>query len=114
MAKTLIVLLLIAGAAYFVYDRTHREQTEEVQLVEHMADRFAALVNKFTSAAGRAGMTGLDTTYDIDSVITQIKELRGELAALRQKLTEERAIGLAETLSEKIEAFFQKNEIKAP
>src|SRR5512138_821722 len=114
MAKTVIVLVLIAAAGYFVYQQVGKTQSEEEMLVEHMRERFAALINKFTSALGRAGLIGMDTTFDTETVVNQINKLRTELAALRAKLTEEKAVAEAAALSEKIEAFCKKNEIRRP
>ena len=114
MGKTLIVLLLIAGAGYFVYQQIGRTPSEEEMLVEHLNDRYAVLVNKFTGAAGRSGLINMDTSFDTESVVTQIQKVRTELAELQRKLTEERAIRKADKLSEKIEAFCKKNEIIRP
>ena len=114
MLKTLVVLLLIAGAAYFVYQQIGRTPSEEEMLVTHLRERFAVVVNKFTSAVGRSGMIGMDTTFDSETAVTQIQTLRSELAELRKKLTEERAVRKARALSEKIEAFCKKNEITGP
>ncbi len=114
MGKTLIVLLLIAGAGYFVYQQIGRTPSEEEMLVEHLNDRYAVLVNKFTGASGRSGLINMDTSFDTESVVTQIQKVRTELAELQRKLTEERAIRKAHKLSEKIEAFCKKNEIIRP
>ncbi len=114
MAKTIVILLLIAAAGYFVYQQVGRTQSEQEMLVEHLRERFAALINKFTSAAGRAGLIGMDTTFDTETVVNQINRLRTDLAELRARLTEERAISQAAALSEKIEAFCKKNEIRQP
>jgi len=114
MLKTLVVLLLIAGAAYFVYQQVGRTPSEEEMLVTHLRERYAVVLNKFTSASGRSGSLGIDTTYDSETVVVEIQNLRAELAELRQKLTEERAIRKASQLSEKIEAFCKKNEIIRP
>ena len=114
MMRKIVILALIAGAAYFVYQRMEHPATEEDQLVAHLRDRYAVLINKFTSAAGRSGAIGMDTTFDIDSAVTQIKELRAELAEIRRRLTEERAIAKAGELDDKIEQFFKKNEIIGP
>jgi hypothetical protein len=72
------------------------------------------LVNKFTSAAGRSGLIGIESTSDLGSVVNQVLALRNELAELRQRLTEEKAIQKADVLAEKIEYFIKKNEIKRP
>jgi predicted Zn-dependent peptidase len=114
MVKTLVVVLLIAGAGYFVYQQVSRTPSEEEMLVTHLSERYAVVVNKFTSASGRSGSLGMDTTYDSETVVVQIQKLRAELAELQQKLTEERAIRKADQLSEKIEAFCKKNEIIRP
>jgi predicted Zn-dependent peptidase len=114
MAKTLVVLLLIAGAGYFVYQRMNPATSEEDQLVSNLRDRYAVIVSKFASAAGRSGSLGMDTTYDSETVVVQIQKLRAELAELQRKLTEERATRKAAELSEKIEYFCKKNDIIRP
>jgi hypothetical protein len=114
MGKTLVVLLLIAGAGYFVYQQIGRTPSEEDMLVTHLSERYAVLVNKFTSAVGRSGMTSVDSTFDTDAVVTEIQKLRADLAGLSGKLTEARAIRKADELSERIEAFCKKNDITRP
>ena len=114
MAKALLVLLLIVGAAFFIYKRTNQTPSEEEEMVVSIRDRYAVVVNKFLSAAGRAGAIGMDTTYDSETAVTQVLKLRAELAKLRETLTEERAIGKADALAEKIEYFCKKNDIIRP
>ena len=114
MLKTLVVLLLIAGAAYFVYQQVGRTPSEEEMLVTHLRERYAVVLNKFLSAAGRAGMSSMDTTFDSETAVTQIQKIQSELAELQQKLTDARAIREAEKLSEKIKTFCKKNEIIRP
>jgi hypothetical protein len=114
MGKTIVVLLLIAGAAYFVYQQVGRTPSEEEQLVGHMRDRYAVAVGRFTSASGRAGLTGMDSTFDSETAVVQIEKLRTELARLRETLTEDRAIRKADALAEKIAAFCKKNDITRP
>jgi Mg-chelatase subunit ChlI len=114
MMRKIILLALIAGAAYFVYQRMNQPTTEEDQLVAHLRDRYAVLINKFTSAEGRSGAIGMDTTFDLESVQVQIQKLRADLADLRGRLTEEKAIAKAGELSDKIEQFCKKNEILGP
>ena len=114
MAKKLIVLLLIAGAAYFIYQRTNQTTSEEDQLVASLKDRYAVIVDKFVSAAGRSGAIGMDTTYDAETAVVQIQKLRTELAELRRKLTEEKAVAKARALAEKIDDFCKKNVITGP
>jgi hypothetical protein len=114
MAKAFLVLLLIAGAAFFIYKQTNRTDSEELELVDSVRDRYAVVVNKFIGAADRAGSIGMDTTDDSETAATQILKLRTELAKLRETLTEDKAIGKAEALAEKIEYFCKKNDIIRP
>ena len=114
MLKTLVVLLLIAGAAYFVYQQVGRTPSEEEMLVTHLRERYAVAINRFLSAAGRAGMSSMDTTFDSETAVTQIQKIQSELAELQRKLTDARAIREAKRLSEKIETFCKKNEITGP
>jgi hypothetical protein len=88
MAKALLVLLLIAGAAFFIYRQTNRTDSAEIATVDSFRDRFAVVVNRFMSATGRAGALGLETLADSESAVTQVLKLRDELAQLRKTLTE--------------------------
>lgn len=114
MAKALLVLLLIAGAAFFIYRQTNRTDSEEIALVDSIRDRYAVVVNRFLSATGRAGAIGMETTFDSESAANQVLKLRTELAQLRKTLTEKRAIGKAEALAEKMDNFCRKNDIIRP
>jgi|WetSurMetagenome_2_1015567.scaffolds.fasta_scaffold104273_2 hypothetical protein len=114
MGKTIIILVLIAAAGYFIYQQVGRTPSEEEQLVGHLGERYAAVVAQFASAAGRAGLIGMDTTGDTDTAVTAMKKIRAELEALRAKLTEDRAIRKADELMEKIESFYKKNDIVRP
>ncbi len=114
MAKALLILLLIAGAAFFISRQTNRTDSAEMALVDSIEERYAVVVHKFVSTAGRAGALGLDTLADSDAAAGQVLKIRAELAKLRETLTEEKAIGKAEALAEKIENFCKKNDIIRP
>jgi cell shape-determining protein MreC len=114
MAKTLIILVLIAGAAYFIYQQVGKAPTAEEQLVTHLRERYNVVINKFVSAAGRSGALGIETLSDTDTAVNDLQKLRSDLAELRQRLTEGKAIRKAEELSEKIENFCKKNDIIRP
>ena len=114
MAKTLLVLLLIAGAAFLIYRQVSMADSEEVQLVRDLQDRFAIVINRFTSASGRSGMIGIDTMDQTETAVNQTLKIRAELADLRKRLTEAAAIKKADKLSEKIENFCKKNDILRP
>ena len=114
MAKGFVVLVLIAAAAFFIYRQTSQKPSEEEGWVLSIKERYAVVVNKFLSAAGRSGAIGMDTTMDSETAAAQMLKLRTELAQLRKTLTEERAIAKAAELAEKIENFCKKNDIIRP
>jgi hypothetical protein len=114
MRKILIVVILIAGAAYFIHQRSTVSSSEEVFKVKHLQARFSEALNRFSSAAGRAGTMGIDTTFDTETTVTEIENVRKELAELRETLTETAAINKADKLSEKIAYFCKQNNILRP
>jgi len=111
MAKGLLVLILIAGAAFLIYRQTNQKPSEEEAMVASVRDRYAVVVNKFLSAAGRSGAIGMDTTMDSETAAAQMLKLRADLAEIRKSLTEDKAIAKARELAEKIEDFCEKNDI---
>lgn len=114
MRKVLIVLALIAGAAYFIHRQSQVASSEEIQLVRDLQARFSEALNQFTSAVGRSGTIGIDTTFDTEPSVAKIEKIRKELAELRERLTEEAAIKRADKLAEKIEFFCKQNNILGP
>lgn len=114
MLRALLVIILIAGVAYVVYQNLGRTPSDEELLVTSLRDRYAVVVNKFLSAAGRSGAIGMDTTFDSDTAVVQLQKLRADLAELRGTLTDARAIKRAGELAEKIENFCKKNDITRP
>ena len=114
MGKGFVVLVLIAAAAFFIYKQTSQNRSEEEAWVASIKDRYAVVVNKFLSAAGRSGAIGMDTTMDSETAAAQMLKLRAELAQLRKTLTEEKASAKAAELAEKIENFCKKNDIIRP
>lgn len=114
MRKVLIVLVLIAGAGYYLYHRTTVVSSEEVQLVQDLQARFSESLNRFTSAVGRSGAIGIATTFDTEETVVEIDKIRKELAELRGRLTEAEAIARADKLTEKIEYFCKQNNIRRP
>ncbi|HSA94628.1 MAG TPA: hypothetical protein VLJ16_01160 [Acidobacteriota bacterium] len=114
MRRVLIVLVLIAGAAYYFYNRSQVAQSDEIFQVKNIQERFSLALNRFTSAAGRSGVIGIDTTFDTEAIVKQIEDIRKELADLRKTLTEPAAIKRADKVSEKIEYFCKQNNILRP
>lgn len=114
MRKVLIVLVLIAGAAYFIHRQSQVASSEEVQLVRDLQARFSDAINQFAGSVGRSGTIGINVSFDTEASVTRIEKIRKELAELRERLTEPAAIKRADKLAEKIEFFCKQNNILGP
>ncbi len=113
MGKAIVVLLLIAAAGYFIYDRLGQSPSPEMQQVKNLTKQYEGIVSAFSSAQSRAGLVG-DSIFDAGSAAARMVQVRNDLADLRRKLTEDKAIEKANALAEKVEAFCQKNGIQRP
>jgi len=109
MGKKLLVIILMAGAAYLIYRQTHRPATEQELAVKAVEERFLSASNKYIGAAAGGMAGGLD---EAESAVVQVQKVRLELARLRKTLTEERAIAKADQLQAKVDEFCRKNEIR--
>lgn len=113
MGKALVVLLLIAAAGYFVYERLGESPSPEMQQVKNLTKQYEGIVSAFSSAQSRAGLVG-DSIFDAGSAAARMVQVRNDLADLRRRLTEEKAIAKADALAAKVEEFCQKNGIQRP
>ena len=109
MGKVILVILLIAIAAFFIYKQTHHPASDEELAVQAVDERFRAAQAKFMSAAGGGLTAGLDTA---EQAVIDVQKVRSELARLQKTLTEEKAVARAEELAAKIDEFCRKNDIK--
>jgi 5-bromo-4-chloroindolyl phosphate hydrolysis protein len=109
MGKAILVIILIAIAAFIVYKQTHHPASEEELKVKAVEERFISASNKFMSAAAGGMAAGLDET---EAAMIQVQKTRAELIRLSKTLTEPKAILKAEELRAKIDEFCRKNDIK--
>lgn len=80
-------------------------QSEDMRAVAALEDRFDHAKKQFAGAHRGAAVSGLDTTSDAEGARVAAKRIEKELASLRKKLTDERAIRKAETLAEAVREF---------
>lgn len=111
MGKALVILLVAVAAGYLLYNSMNREYSEEEGWVDGVRARYVEAINKFLNAIRYGAGLGLDNTMDVEAASNEVLRVRTELAELRKKLTEEKAVAKAEKLAEKIEAFCRKNDL---
>ncbi len=109
MGKAVLIILLIAVAAFVVYKQTHHPASDQELAVQAIEERFHTAQAKFMGSAGGGLAVGLDSA---EQAVVDVQKVRRELGKLRQTLTEEKAIARAEELSVKVEEFCRKNDIK--
>ena len=109
--KKLLVLILVLAAAYFAYQKfVVGTMSDEQKQVQVLADGFAAAKQQMTQAGRSAGLSGMDTTADVDSVMGGVEALLGKLQTLRERLTEEKAVETADKLAEEMRAFLDRKQ----
>ncbi len=98
--KKLLILLLVLLAAYFAYQKfVVNNLSEEQKQVQALADEFQAARQRMGQAERAAAVGGLDTTSDADDIMHVAGLLLEKLEALQEKLTEDKAMDMAEKLS---------------
>ena len=109
MGKAVLIILLIAIAAFFIYKQTRQPLSDEELAVKAVEERFITASGKFmgTAAGGLAG--GLDAA---EAAVVEVQKVRNELTQLRKTLTEDKAIAKADALVAKVNEFCRKNDIQ--
>ena len=109
--KKLVILILIAGAGYFAYQKfVVNNLSEEQKQVQAIADEFSAAKQQMAQAERMAGASGVDTTSDIDSGLQAARSLLEKLQALQEKLTEDKAFEMADKLAAELNAFLARTK----
>lgn len=109
--KKLLILLLVLLAAYFAYQKfVVGNLSDEQKQVQVLADEFSAAKQRLTQAERSAGLSGMDTTGDVDGIQHAVDTLLEKLQMLREELTEEKAVEMADKLAEEMRAFLDRKQ----
>lgn len=109
--KKLVILILIAAAGYFAYQKfVVNNLSEEQKQVQAIADEFSTVKQQMAQAGRTAGVSGIDTTSDIDSGLQAARLLLEKLQALQEKLTEDKAFEMADKLALELNAFLARTK----
>ena len=107
--KKLIVFALIVVAGYFAYQYfSGGNLSDEQKQVQALADEFLTARQRLTQAERSAAVGGLDTTSDADDAMHTVGLLQEKLRTLSGKLSEEKAITMAEKLAQQLQSFLDK------
>lgn len=113
MKKFVLTLVFVAaGLVGFNYATSGEfklipsfSKSEQQQAVQDLTDRFAS-ANKMAAQAHRqAGMSGIDTTSDVEAARIETGRIQRELKSLQKNLTEDKAIRQAKQLSREMQDF---------
>lgn len=106
--KKLIVFALIVVAGYFAYQYfSGGSLSGEQKQVQALADEFLTARQRLSQAERSAAVGGLDTTGDADDALRTVGLLKDKLQVLKEKLSEEKAIAMAEKLAQELQAFLE-------
>ena len=106
------VVVILVGLLSYNYATTGEVKlipsfslSAEEQSVKDLKAQFEAAKRRYSQALRSAGLGGVDTTADVEAARRSAKELERELATLRKRLTDDRAIRNAEELVELVRTF---------
>ncbi len=109
--KKLIILLVIVAAGYFAYQKfVVNNLSAEQKQVQALADEFQAARQRMGQAERAAAVGGLDTTSDADDIMHIAASLLEKLETLQEKLTEDKAIDMAEKLSTELKTYLARTK----
>jgi hypothetical protein len=113
MKKLLMVIVLAAGGwVGYQYSQTGSlpfgsqapASAEEEQLAD-LFDQFESARAEFKNALKSAGLTGMDTTSDVDAAVSQVKAIDRSLGKLKPRLKTPEARHKAGELEKAIKDF---------
>jgi|WetSurMetagenome_2_1015567.scaffolds.fasta_scaffold758440_1 hypothetical protein len=109
--KKLLVLILVVAAGYMVYQKfVVGSLSDEQKLVQALAAEFSAARQQMAQAERSAGVSGMDTTGDIDSVNGMVEALLAKLQEAKEGLTEAKAQEAAGKLEIEMRAFLDRKQ----
>jgi hypothetical protein len=108
--KKLVILVVVAGAGFFAWNQFTqggfgaRNLTPGQQRVRTLEEQIDAAGGQIAQAGRTAGVSGLDTTSDVESALRQLERIESELQALKRSAKEETTRQECDRLLRKVEA----------
>ncbi len=111
MAKVLIIIVLIAAAAFLLYRGVDKQSSDEVRMVKAAESRFEMASAKYMRIGKTSGMLASSAVEESETAVNSLKQIKNEFDHLKSTLTDDKAVSRAARLSDRIEEFFFKNDI---
>lgn len=109
--RAVVVIVLLALAAYFAYNQFVKPLSEEEQMIKDMDKQFNLATRQFIGGARMSGTISMDPGSSIEEAVAKIKEIRDLLRRKQGGLKEEKAVRRAADLEMRIAEFCRKNDI---
>ena len=106
MKKLLLLAVVVAGGIFgYAHFLNARPASPEEKILVDLEHRFDKATQQMAMANSSAGVTGMDTTADVEAARSTVRRIDTELEALKGRLKSAAAIQRAERLQEKVKAF---------
>ncbi len=108
--KKIVILAIIAVAAYLAYTQfVAKPASKDEQEMNRIDEAFRAALTRYQQANRTLGVSGLDTTSDMEDSVGAVEKLKEELAAWKQSLTDKKLIAKAGELESRMEIFLKNH-----
>lgn len=108
--KKVIVLVVIAVAGAFAYQQFTHSQfgsgslTPEERMVQSFDERIDAAARQIAQAGRTAGVSGMDSTSDVEAALQELERIESEIQSLKKKAGAEEIRRECDRLLSKVEA----------
>ena len=106
--KKIVFLVIIVAAGYLAYTQfLAKPVSKDERELSRFETEFRSALTRYQQANRTLGVSGLDTTSDMDDAVGAVAKLREDLAAWKQKLTDKKVIEKADQLELRMETFLK-------
>ncbi len=106
--KKIILLAIVVVVGYLAYTQfISKPASKDEQELNRMDAGFRSALTRYQAANRTLGVSGLDTTSDMEDAIGAVTKLKEELEAWKQKLTDKKLILKADQLEARMETFLK-------
>ncbi len=104
--KKLIALAVVAALGYFAYTRWYDPpRSPDETEYRRIAKAFDAALGRYGQANRMTAASGMDVTEDVGDLAGTVHGLRQELAALEERIADEKLLAKAGDLGARMERF---------
>jgi len=115
--KKLLILIFVAAAGLVVYNLTTSGEltlipsfglSDEERDVKALEDRLAAARKEVAQAQRMAGLSGIDSTSNVEAARRTAEQVDRELRKLRKRLSSDAALRRADRLADTVKQFLSE------